>query len=209
MFTLTEYLLFCAGAAALIASPGPDFFYVITRGLAGGRKAGVISALGIGSGLLCHTILAASGLTLLLLASSTVFNAMKWVGALYLLWMGIQTLRAGDSFWKAEKNVDLDLMVLYRQGIVTNVFNPKVAITFAAFLTQFVHPERGSESLQIGALGITLCLLATLWFCLIGASSGKVGALLCQRPRIGHTVRVLSGLVLCGLGLKLGFAQRP
>lgn len=209
MFNFTEYLIFCAGAAALIASPGPDFFYVITRGLAGGRKAGVVSALGIGTGLLCHTILAASGLTLLLFASNTIFNVVKIFGALYLLWMGIQTLRAGDSFWKSDSDVELRLDVLYRQGIVTNIFNPKVALTFAAFLTQFVHPERGNESLQVTLLGITLCLLATLWFCILGASSGKIGAILSEKPTIGRTVRILSGFVLCGLGLKLGFAQRP
>jgi threonine/homoserine/homoserine lactone efflux protein len=209
VFTLTEYLLFCAGAAALIASPGPDFFYVITRGLAGGRKAGVVSALGIGTGLLCHTILAASGLTLLLLTSNTVFNLMKVVGAIYLIWMGIQMLRAGDEFWKSNQEIETKLATLYRQGIVTNIFNPKVAITFAAFLTQFVHPERGNESLQISLLGITLCLLATLWFCLIGISSGKIGTLLGNKPHIGRTVRLLSGIVLMGLGLRLGFAQRP
>jgi threonine/homoserine/homoserine lactone efflux protein len=209
VFTLTEYLLFCAGAMALIVSPGPDFFYVITRGLAGGRKAGIVSALGIGTGLLCHTILAASGLTLLLLTSNAVFNAMKIAGAIYLIWMGVQVLRAGDTFWKSEKAIEVNIATLYRQGIVTNIFNPKVALTFAAFLTQFVHPERGSESLQIGFLGITLCLLATLWFCIIGTSSGRIGTLLSNKPGIGRTIRLLSGFVLCGLGLKLGFAQRP
>ena len=208
MLSLSTYLLFCAGALALIMSPGPDFFYVAARGLAGGRRAGVASALGIGTGLLVHTALAASGLTLLLLASQWVFDVVKWLGAFYLMWMGVQTVRAGESFLAPEATANLNLRATYRQGVTTNVFNPKVALTFAAFLPTFVAPARGNAPLQIAVLGATLCVLATLWFCGIGAFAGQLGALLLRYPRLARTVQLVSGSVLCGLGVRLAFAHR-
>lgn len=206
--SLSTYLLFCAGALALILSPGPDFFYVAARGLSSGRRAGVASALGIGTGLLVHTVLAASGLTLLLLASQWVFNLVKWLGALYLIWMGVQTLRAGESFLSPDQAPISDLRRVYRQGVLTNVFNPKVALTFAAFLPAFVAPARGGAPLQIAILGATLCVLATLWFCGIGAIAGRLGALLLRFPRLARGVQLVSGSVLCVLGVTLALAHR-
>ena len=205
---LSTYLLFCAGAFALILSPGPDFFYVATRGLAGGRRAGVASALGIGAGLLVHTILAASGLTLLLLASEPIFNAVKWLGALYLVWMGVKLLRAGDEFLLGATVAPASFGRTFRQGVLTNVFNPKVALTFAAFLPAFVVPARGGAPLQIAVLGATLCVSATLWFCAVGAFAGQLGAFLLRFPKFGRGVRLGSGGVLCALGVRLALAHR-
>ena len=200
--------MFCVGALALIASPGADFFYVATRGLAGGRRAGIASALGIGMGLLVHTVLAASGLTLLLLASNWVFNAVKWLGALYLIWMGVKILRSGDELLTATDVAPLGFGRTFRQGVLTNVFNPKVALTFAAFLPQFVSTSRGQTSLQMAVLGATLCVLATLWFCGVGAFAGQLGAFLLRFPRVGKTVRLGAGTVLCLLGARLAIAAR-
>ena len=163
--SLSAYLWFCIGALALIASPGADFFYVATRGLAGGPRAGIASALGIGAGLLVHTTLAASGLTLLLLASNWVFNVIKWLGALYLIWMGVKILRSGDELLAATDVAPLGFGRLVRQGVLTNVFNPKVALTFAAFLPQFVDLKQRNPSLQMAVLGASMCVLATSWFC--------------------------------------------
>jgi threonine/homoserine/homoserine lactone efflux protein len=137
----SNYLLFCVGAFALILSPGPDFFYVATRAIAGGRSAGVASALGIGTGLLVHTFLAASGLTLLLLASNAAFNVVKWLGAAYLIWMGIGMLRAGDTLWNVDETRAADnWRATWRQGVLINVFNPKVALTFAGVFAGFRAP---------------------------------------------------------------------
>ena len=188
-------------------SPGPDFFYVATRGLAGGRRAGVASALGIGAGLMVHTLLAASGLTLLLLASDWVFNLVKWLGAFYLIWMGVKIIRAGDDFLQNESVAPASFGRTFRQGVLTNVFNPKVALTFAAFLPQFVAPSHGQAALQIAALGATLCVLATLWFCGIGAFAGQLGAFLLRFPRIGQGIRLSAGTVLCLLGARLAWGK--
>lgn len=208
-FSAPTYALFCAGALALILSPGPDFFYVFTRGVAGGRGAGLLSALGIGAGLLVHTALAASGLTLLLLASSALFDAVKWLGAAYLIWIGVKLLRAGgDYLGGATQKHDFKPLQVFQQGVLTNVFNPKVALTFAAFVLPFVHPETGSASLQIAILGATLCVLATSWFCVIGIFAGRIGAFARNRPRAGLVITRVSGAVLVLLGARLGFATR-
>lgn len=206
LFSLSTYLLFCLGAFALILSPGPDFFYVATRGLSGGRRAGVASALGIGAGLMVHTILAASGLTLLLIASDWIFNLVKWLGALYLVWMGIKILRSGDEFLRETNVAPASFGRTFRQGVLTNVFNPKVALTFAAFLPGFVSPSHSHAALQIAALGATLCVLATLWFCGVGAFAGQLGAFLLRFPRVGKSIRVGAGAVLCLLGARLALA---
>lgn len=207
-FTLQSYALFCAGAFALILSPGPDFFYVLTRGIAGGRGAGLLSAFGIGTGLLVHTALAASGLTLLLLASSALFSAVKWIGALYLIWIGFKLLRSDELFSAPDEKRVFKPHQVFRQGVLTNVLNPKVALTFAAFVLPFVHPETGNATLQIAILGATLCVLATLWFCLIGVFAGRIGAFAAQKPRAGRLITRASGAILVLLGLKLGFATR-
>ena len=169
---------------------------------------GVASALGIGAGLLVHTVLAASGLTLLLLASEWIFNAVKWAGAFYLIWMGVQTLRAGEGFLATQAAPDANLRATFRQGVLTNVFNPKVALTFAAFLPAFVTPAQGNAAGQIAVLGTSLCAMATLWFCGIGAFAGNLGALLLRFPRLARGVQLLSGSVLCVLGVKLALSQR-
>ncbi len=207
MPSLSTYLLFCLGALALIMSPGADFFYVATRGLAGGRRAGIASALGIGAGLVVHTILAASGLTLLLLASEWVFNLVKWLGALYLIWMGIKILRSGDELLRPTSVAPASFGRTFRQGVLTNLFNPKVALTFAAFLPAFVSPSHESAALQIAVLGATLCILATLWFCGVGAFAGQLGAFLLRFPRVGAGIRWGAGSVLCLLGARLAWAK--
>ncbi len=210
-FDLQTYALFCLGALALIASPGADFFYVATRGLVGGRGAGVISALGIGVGLLVHTALAASGLTLLLLTSSAGFNALKWLGAAYLIFIGIKILRAGDEFLAPVATMerrDFKLAQVFRQGVLTNILNPKVPLTFAAFVLPFVQAERGNATIQILILGVTLCVLATSWFCGIGFFAGNLGQLLARHPRIRRGVRLFSGTAIVLLGACLAFSQR-
>ena len=209
LIPLSTYLFFCVGALALILSPGPDFFYVATRGIAGGRRAGIASALGIGAGLLVHTLLAASGLTLILLASNWVFNAVKWLGVVYLFWMGLKILRASDSFLLSHAGAPRQNFArTFRQGVLTNLFNPKVALTFAAFLPGFVTASHHNAPLQMAVLGATLCVLATLWFCGVGAFAGDLGTFLLRFPRVGTGVRWGSGTILCLLGARLALVGR-
>ncbi len=206
-----SYLLFCAGALALILMPGPDFFYVLGRGISLGPRAGVASAAGIAAGLLCHTILAATGLTLVLFASPWVFNVAKFLGAGYLIWIGVQTLRAKSSPFALDANSiepTFKTREVWRQGVLTNVFNPKVALTFAAYLPQFVPVHGDAASLQIAFLGASLCALAFCWFCLVGLLAGTLGAWLSRHPRAGRVVNLGSGALLTILGVRLAFVSR-
>jgi threonine/homoserine/homoserine lactone efflux protein len=206
LIDLSTYALFCVGALALVVSPGPDFFYVATRGIAGGRGAGVVSALGIGAGILVHTALAASGLTLLLLTSSAAFNLVKWLGALYLVWIGVRMLLAREEMALSSESAP-NLSQVFRQGLLTNIFNPKVALTFLAFLPPFVQPQRGQAELQIAVLGATLAALATLWFCGVGFFAGQIGVSAARHAAFSRVTRLLCGGALVILGVRLAFLR--
>ena len=210
-FSLLSYSLFCLGALALVAMPGADFFYVLSRGMALGPRAGIASAVGIACGLLCHTLLAASGLTLLLFASSAAFNVVKWLGAAYLIWIGLATLRAKSSPFALdarEVSPAFSTKAVWRQGVLTNVFNPKVALTFAAYLPGFVRGNGSGASLQIVLLGLTLCVLALCWFCGVGAVAGRIGAFLGRHPRAARGVNLGAGTLLTFLGVRLALVSR-
>ncbi len=211
LIPFSQYLLFVAVALSLVMMPGPDFFYVLGRGISLGPRAGLASAAGIACGLLCHTLLAASGLTLLLFASDAAFNIVKWLGAVYLVWIGIQTLRAKSSpFALDATRVEpaFQTREVWRQGVLTNIFNPKVALTFAAVLPQFVHARGSAASLQIAFLGVSLCALALSWFCLVGVLAGTLGAYLHKHPRAGRIVNLGAGALLTILGVRLAFVSR-
>jgi threonine/homoserine/homoserine lactone efflux protein len=206
MIDSATFLVFVLGSLALVASPGPDFLYVLSRGIAQGPKAGVLSAFGISLGLLVHTALAALGLTVLLQTSFVAFQIVKFAGAIYLIYLGVKMLRGGTLLQGERRPVENSLIV--RQAMLTNVFNPKAALTFLAFLPQFVKPGHGSTSLQVLVLGVTLVLLALVWFSLIGTFAGAVGAWLHSRPRFSGWVQTLTGSVLIALGVRLAFARR-
>lgn len=207
MIDFSTFLFFVLGAWALVASPGPDFLYVLSRGIAQGPKAGVLSAFGISLGLLVHTTLATLGLTVLLQTSVVAFNIVKFAGAIYLIYLGVKMLRS-EGFSAQSERTALKTSAIVRQAMLTNVFNPKAALTFLAFLPQFVKPGHGSTSLQVLILGVTLVLLALTWFSLVGIFAGAIGAWLRQRPRFSGMVQKTTGSVLVALGVRLAFVQR-
>ena len=207
MIDSTTFLLFVMGALALVASPGPDFLYVLSRGIAQGPKAGILSAVGISLGLLVHTALASLGLTVLLQTSFVAFQIVKFAGAIYLIYLGVKMLRS-HGFSPQSERPALKSSAIVRQAMLTNVFNPKAALTFLAFLPQFVKPGNGSTEVQVLILGVTLVLLALAWFILIGTFAGSVGAWLHSRPRFSGWVQTLTGGVLIALGVRLAFAKQ-
>lgn len=202
--------LFLTASLALIVTPGPDMVYVVTRGVSQGRRVGLVSAWGACTGLVFHTALAAAGLSALLRSSATAFMVVKYVGAAYLIYLGLRAFLSRENFSVTGDDVPkARLGKVFFQGVASNVLNPKVALFFLAFLPQFVHPATGSAASQMLVLGLTFTLLALGIFNVIAYFSGALGELLGRKPAFANVLRWFTGSVLIGLGLRLALPNRP
>jgi threonine/homoserine/homoserine lactone efflux protein len=208
MIEPAKFLLFIGVSWALIIAPGPDMIYVITRGIAHGRRAGVLSAVGVVGGILVHTTAAAFGLTLILQTSALAFLLVKYIGAAYLIYLGLQA-------WLDKSTLDLRTpaspvtsRALFWQGVLSNVLNPKIAIFFLAFLPQFV--DRGSSQVtwQMVFLGLTFACFGLCFLLVVGYSSGAIGRWLIYRPQYTRSLQRLAGGILIGLGIRLAFTEQ-
>jgi threonine/homoserine/homoserine lactone efflux protein len=159
-------------------------------------------------GIFVHTLAAAFGLALVLQTSALAFLIVKYVGALYLLYLGIKTLKDRSSLTLASEHKPRQLRVLFGQGVLSNVTNPKVALFFLAFLPQFVHPENGHVSVQMIVLGSIFALFGVIYLSCVGYSAGHVGTWIVQHPRYFKPLRWATGGVFLGLGLRLAFMER-
>jgi threonine/homoserine/homoserine lactone efflux protein len=194
-------LLFCLAAAALLIVPGPSVMYVVTRSLDQGRAAGLVSVLGIGVGTLCHIAAAALGLSALLISSSGAFAVVKYVGAAYLVFIGIRKLIEPDEAMPQALVREESLRRIFTDGVVVNVFNPKTALFFLAFLPQFVDVSRGGVPVQIVTLGAILVLMGLIndgAYALLAAYGGDW---LRASPRFARVRRYVPGGVYLGLGV--------
>ena len=208
MFEPTRFALFLAASWALIIAPGPDMLYVITRGIAHGRKAGVLSALGVVSGILVHTVAAALGLTLIFQTSGTAFLIIKYVGALYLVYLGIRSWRDKSAFDIHIETIPKRSLILFGQGMLSNILNPKIAIFFLAFLPQFVDEAYGNVTVQMIVLGIIFAIFGLCFLFTVGYSAGAFRSWLTQKPRFTNFLRQLASGILVGLGVRLALAKR-
>jgi threonine/homoserine/homoserine lactone efflux protein len=201
-------LLFMTAALALNVTPGPDMLYVVARSVGEGRAAGVISALGIAAGSLVHTMAVALGLAGLLRAVPIAFEIVKWVGAAYLIWLGIRALCTRASAVGEVTVTPASMRTVFGQGMLTNLLNPKVALFFLAFLPQFVDPERGPVALQIVALGLLFNTSGTLVNILVAMLASGAGAW--SRRQFGESAlwRRVTGVLFIGLGVRLALLER-
>jgi threonine/homoserine/homoserine lactone efflux protein len=202
---LTTYALFVAAALALIVVPGPAVLYVVAQSVDGGRRAGLVSSLGIATGGLVHVLAAVIGLSSLILSSATAFAVVKYAGAAYLVVMGVRRLLERDKA-DVELRARRALRRIYGQGVVVNVLNPKTALFFFAFLPQFVDASAGRVPLQVAVLGATfvgLGLVTDGGYALL-ASTGA--GWLRGRRGVARTSRLVSGGVLVGLGVTTALA---
>src|SRR5688572_18140462 len=167
----TKFLLFVGVSWALIIAPGPDMLYVITRGVAQGRRAGMLSAVGVICGILVHTIAAAFGLTLILQTSALAFLIVKYLGAIYLITLGIKAWREKSTFSLQTSSSSVSFLRVFWQGVLSNVLNPKIAIFFLAFLPQFVDKGSSHVTLQMVILGLTFACFGLCFLLVIGYSS--------------------------------------
>lgn len=198
-----SFTLFLAAAIPLILAPGPDTLYVLSRAIGQGRRYGVLSAFGVGTGLWVHITAAAVGLSALLRTSALAFAVVRYVGAVYLIYLGIQALRSHRSLHAQAAGEAAPPLRIFAQATATNVLNPKVALFFLAFLPQFVDPARGSVPLQIVQLGAAYDALGIAWLAAVAAASGTLGALMLRNPRVARAQRWVTGGVMLALGLRL------
>ncbi len=208
----TNLALFVAASLAVIVAPGPDNIYVLTRGIAQGRKVALASAWGMCSGLLFHTTLAAVGLSAILARSAGALSLVKYIGAAYLVYLGIRALLSREEFSpSAEKIFTVKLRNFFLQGLTMNLLNPKVAVFFMAFLPQFVSPSvgtAGSAASRFVALGLVFALLSVIIFSAIALFSGVVGDRLSRNPRFATALQWSTAFVLVGLGVRLALSGR-
>src|SRR5215212_7691353 len=201
MFEPAKFALFTGVSWALILSPGPDMIYVITRGMAHGRRAGMLSAIGVVCGILVHTTAAAFGLTLLLQTSAFAFLVVKFIGAVYLVTLGIKAWRDKSALRLQTSASVAKPGALFWQGVLSNVLNPKIAIFFLAFLPQFVDQGSRHVALQMVVLGITFACFGLFFLLFVGYSSGTLGTWLTVRPQYAQFFQRFSGAILVALGI--------
>ena len=200
------YALFVAAALALLLVPGPAVFYVVARSVEGGRVTGIVSVLGIELGTLVHVVFAAVGLSAILASSATAFAVVKWLGAAYLVWLGLQHILARESDAETPRTGgERRLPCVFAQSVLVQVLNPKVALFFLAFLPQFVDPSRGAAWTQVMVLGATLAFLGLFTDGLYALLGGTAGNWL-RRKNEGGSFRRLRRYVPGGVYIALGAA---
>ena len=201
---------FVTASLALIATPGQDNIYVLTRGVAQGRRAALVSAWGVCCGLLVHTALAAVGLSALLANSATAFSAVEYAGAAYLIYLGTRMLLSRESLTIPEGTNDTPgsgMRRVFLQGVASNALNLKVALFFLAFLPQFVNPAAGPAPLQFLFFGLLFAALTLFVTTLLGYFSGTLGNWLESRPAVAGATGRFAGGVLVALGVRLAVSD--
>jgi|SRR5579859_4583773 len=204
----SQLLFFVSAATVLLAIPGPAVLYIVGRSIGQGRNAGFVSALGIGVGTLVHTAAAAVGLSALLVSSATAFSIVKYLGAAYLVFLGIQRLRNKESLAAAADSAapHASPARVFTQGIVVNILNPKTALFFFAFIPQFIDPARGHVATQIASLGVLFACMGTTSDSIWAFFSSSVAGWLRGNPHWMRNERFVSGGILISLGVATAFA---
>ncbi|MGH3342394.1 MAG: LysE family translocator [Carbonactinosporaceae bacterium] len=209
-----SYATFAGLALALTLAPGPDFALVVKNSLAGGRRAGVGTALGVVSSLVVQGTAVAFGLAAVIVRSQVLFNTIRWVGAAYLCYLGVQALRsalhrtgsAGTSGPVSQAGAAAGARRSWRQGFLSNITNPKVLAFYLSVLPQFINPESASIPVTL-ALALTHATLSLTWLLLLVTALGRARALL-QRDRVRRSLDAASGAALLGFGVRLATEHR-
>lgn len=204
---LPDFLAFALATLILNLTPGPDLMYIMARSLGQGRRAGIVSSLGIGTGCLFHTFLAAFGISAVLRSSPVAFAVIRYAGGAYLIYLGVRLLarrRAAKS--ALEPRPPAPAVAIFRQGMLTNMLNPKVALFFLAFLPQFVSPHRGPVAMQMTFLGLYFIFSGTLVCLMVALLAGAAGDFF-RRGRNAERLERASGVVFLALGLRVSVAR--
>lgn len=196
---------FLGAAVFLTLMPGPDILFVITQSITRGRKAGIVFAAGLCTGLIVHVTAVCLGISVLLMSSPVAFTALKFAGAGYLLYLGVKSFLGRN-----QNHFHLDTATavsgkLYRKGILMNVLNPKVILFFLAFFPQFIDKAAGNPILQMLVLGLFFMVQAFLIFSLVALLAARLARRLMQNPRIAFGVNIAEALIYCIIGISILF----
>lgn len=209
MPTSDTIILFMATSVLIITMPGPSNLYVMSRSLRQGYKAGCISSLGLGTGALVHALAAATGLSTVFNYNPIAYTLVKYLGALYLVYLGINALLAQSTVQVPTPiSANRTLARVYAQGIVTELLNPKTTLFFLSFLPQFVDPAQGTPALQMLVLGFLFVLIGLPIDLLVALSSGTIARHLARRLWLRRIQKWFSGSVLIGLGIHVAVSER-
>jgi len=209
MISPNDFLLFAFASLMLNITPGNDMLYVATRSASQGVKAGIVSSLGIAGGCIVHLLAAVIGLSAIIANSAVAFNIIKYIGAAYLVYLGIRSFLSKQNKFNVNDKIEKKpLLKLFWQGVFTNVLNPKVALFFLAFLPQFIHPEKGNAALQILLLGLWFNFSGTIVNIIVAILFGKLGNWLADKQSFIKWQNQITGLLLVGLGIKVALSSR-
>jgi len=203
--TLITYLAILLG---FVFIPGPATLLTLARSSQSGIRVGLFTGFGIAVGDIVHTLLAVLGISAIILTSALLFSIVKYVGAAYLIYLGIKALFEKKGLTLAKTTQELTAPAAFRQGVILEVLNPKSAMFFLAFLPQFVNPEQGFVALQLITLGLLFVLMGLLSTLVVALSAGRIGAFLRRNPVLMRRQNKAVGTLYCGLGLRLALQER-
>lgn len=209
MIDINSLYMFIAASFLLCLAPGPDNIYVLTQGITKSKKAAIVTTLGLCSGIIIHTSAAAFGISVIFQTSELAFNLVKYIGALYLLYIAYQAFKHRDEkIDLSSQDSNNELKKLYVKGFFMNVLNPKVSIFFLAFLPQFVNPSLGNVPMQMIILGLVFMALTVVVFSSIGIAGNMLSSKLMENPSISKILNILTSFVLGALAVKLALSSR-
>lgn len=201
MADITNYYGFILAVIMLSLTPGADTVFILTKSITGGYRQGIASVAGIVCGLFVHTILASFGLSVILMTSALLFNIVKISGAVYLIYLGIKALKSKSSININKENVSSSFFIVFRQGLFTNILNPKVALFFLALLPQFVK-SNASSPVPFLILGLTFIFIGSLWSLFLVWASARISNTL-RQSKFSYYLNKAAGVIFIALGLNI------
>jgi threonine/homoserine/homoserine lactone efflux protein len=203
-----NFWLFALTALLLNLTPGNDMLFVIARSSSQGSKAGIVSSLGIMGGCMVHMIAAVAGLSAIIAKSAVAFTVIKYVGAVYLIYLGVRSFLEKKNIQINKSIIKTSYKKIFWQGVLTNVLNPKVALFFLAFLPQFINTKTGNATEQILFLGVWFNVGGTLVNIIVAILFGKIGKLLSKSGKFVQWQKRITGSILIALGIKVALSTR-
>lgn len=204
---ITTLLAFLSAAIILTLMPGPDILFVTAQSISQHKRAGMMTALGLCTGLIVHISAAALGLSAIIYQSATAFTIVKLAGAAYLLYLAWQSFRSRNETYLLQKQKPLMSRSLYKRGIIMNVLNPKVSLFFLALLPQFVNEASGNVSLQMIVLGIVFIVQALLVFTIVCVLAEKIGDMLAKHSTFSKKLNVLQAILFTLIAMQIAFSK--